>query len=111
MQANPSDRVVPDQYKHMAIDKDTARRVAHLARIEVAEDELSHLATDLSAILGFMEQLNEVDVDGIEPMTSVTPMALKWREDVVTDGGIRDRVLTNAPDAREGFFTVPKVVE
>ena len=95
----------------MAIDKDTARRVAHLARIEVAEADLDHLATELSGILGFMEQLNEVDVDGVEPMTSVTPMALKWREDVVTDGGIRDRILENAPDARAGFFTVPKVVE
>ena len=95
----------------MAIDKDTARRVAHLARIEVAEADLDHLAAELSGILGFMEQLNEVDVDGVEPMTSVTPMALKWREDMVTDGGIRDKVLENAPDARAGFFTVPKVVE
>ena len=95
----------------MAIDKDTARRVAHLARIEVAEADLDHLAAELSGILGFMEQLNAVDVDGVEPMTSVTPMALKWREDVVTDGGIRDRILENAPDARAGFFTVPKVVE
>jgi aspartyl-tRNA(Asn)/glutamyl-tRNA(Gln) amidotransferase subunit C len=95
----------------MAIDKDTARRVAHLARIEVAEADLEHLAAELSGILGFMEQLNEVDIDGVEPMTSVTPMALPWREDVVTDGGIRDKVLANAPDARAGFFTVPKVVE
>lgn len=95
----------------MAIDKDTARRVAHLARIEVAEADLDHLATELSGILGFMEQLNEVDVAGVEPMTSVTPMALRWREDVVTDGGIRAKILENAPDARAGFFTVPKVVE
>jgi aspartyl-tRNA(Asn)/glutamyl-tRNA(Gln) amidotransferase subunit C len=95
----------------MAIDRDTARRVAHLARIEVAERDLDHLAAELSGILGFMEQLNEVDVAGVEPMTSVTPMALKWRADVVTDGGIRDRVLENAPDARAGFFAVPKVVE
>jgi aspartyl-tRNA(Asn)/glutamyl-tRNA(Gln) amidotransferase subunit C len=95
----------------MAIDRDTARRVAHLARIEVAEGDLDHLAAELSGILGFMEQLNEVDITGVEPMTSVTPMALKWRADVVTDGGIRDRVLENAPDARAGFFAVPKVVE
>jgi len=95
----------------MAIDQDTARRVAHLARIEVTEADLGPLTEQLSAILGFMEQLREVDVDGVEPMTSVTPMRLAWREDVVTDGGIPDKVLLNAPDARAGFFTVPKVVE
>ncbi len=95
----------------MSIDKDTARRVAHLARIEVAEADLAPLAGELSAILGFMEQLGEVDVDGVEPMTSVTPMRAPWREDTVTDGGYRDRVLANAPAARDGFFTVPKVVE
>jgi aspartyl-tRNA(Asn)/glutamyl-tRNA(Gln) amidotransferase subunit C len=95
----------------MAIDKDTARRVAHLARIEVAEADLEPLARELSSILGFMEQLGEVDVAGVEPMTSVTPMKLKWRPDAVTDGGVRDRVLANAPDARAGFFAVPKVVE
>jgi len=95
----------------MAIDRDTARRVAHLARIEVAEADLDHLARELSGILGFMEQLNAVDVTGVEAMTSVTPMALKWRADVVTDGSIQAKVLENAPDARAGFFTVPKVVE
>ncbi|HMQ95318.1 MAG TPA: Asp-tRNA(Asn)/Glu-tRNA(Gln) amidotransferase subunit GatC [Amaricoccus sp.] len=95
----------------MAIDKDTARRVAHLARIEVAETDLGPLAAELSAILGFMEQLAEVDVAGVEPMTSVTPMKLKWRADEVTAGGQRDAVLANAPDARSGFFAVPKVVE
>jgi aspartyl-tRNA(Asn)/glutamyl-tRNA(Gln) amidotransferase subunit C len=95
----------------MAIDKDTARRVAHLARIEVADADLAPLAGELSSILGFMEQLGEVDVTGVEPMTSVTPMKLKWRADEVIDGGRRDRVLANAPDARGGFFTVPKVVE
>jgi aspartyl-tRNA(Asn)/glutamyl-tRNA(Gln) amidotransferase subunit C len=95
----------------MSIDKETARRVAHLARIEVAEAELEPLAAELSGIVGFMEQLNEVDVEGVEPMTSVTPMRAAWREDVVTDGGYRDRVLANAPEARDGFFTVPKVVE
>ncbi len=95
----------------MSIDKDTARRVAHLARIEVAERDLDQLVSELSGILGFMEQLREVDVAGVEPMTSVTPMALPLRADAVTDGDIRDRVLGGAPDARSGFFTVPKVVE
>lgn len=95
----------------MSIDKATARRVAHLSRIEVAEADLDAVAAELSAILGFMEQLREVDVEGVEPMTSVTPMRAHWREDVVTDGGVRDKVLRNAPDARAGFFTVPKVVE
>jgi len=95
----------------MSIDKDTARRVAHLARIKVSEDQLDGLAAELSGILGFMEQLNEVDVDGVEAMTSVTPMALKRRSDVVTDGGKQEQILSNAPDAREGFFAVPKVME
>ena len=95
----------------MSIDIDTARRVAHLARIAVKEDDLPALAGELSNILTFMEQLGEVDVEGVEPMTGVTPMRLKRREDVVTDGGYPDKVLSNAPDAREGFFAVPKVVE
>ncbi|MCO4824259.1 MAG: Asp-tRNA(Asn)/Glu-tRNA(Gln) amidotransferase subunit GatC [Amylibacter sp.] len=95
----------------MSIDKETARRVAHLARIEVAEDQLEHLAGELNGILGFMEQLNEVDVEGVEPMTSVTPMRLPRRADVVTDGDKQGAILKNAPDAREGFFAVPKVVE
>ncbi|ALG89615.1 MAG: Asp-tRNA(Asn)/Glu-tRNA(Gln) amidotransferase subunit GatC [Pseudomonadota bacterium] len=95
----------------MSIDIDTARRVAHLARISVDENDLPALAGELSQILTFMEQLNEVDIDGVEPMTSVTPMRLKRREDVVTDGNMQDKILSNAPDAREGFFAVPKVVE
>ena len=95
----------------MSIDTDTARRVAHLARIRVEEDRLPGLAEEFNAILGFIEQLGEVDVDGVEPMTSVTPQRLKRREDVVTDGNQQDAVLANAPDAREGFFAVPKVVE
>jgi aspartyl-tRNA(Asn)/glutamyl-tRNA(Gln) amidotransferase subunit C len=95
----------------MSIDIETARRVAKLARIRVEEADLPKLAGELSDILTFMEQLNEVDVDGIEPMTSVTPMRLKRRKDVVTDGSIQPQVLKNAPDAREGFFAVPKVVE
>jgi aspartyl-tRNA(Asn)/glutamyl-tRNA(Gln) amidotransferase subunit C len=95
----------------MSIDIDTARKVAKLARIRVDESDLPALAGELSGILGFMEQLNEVDVTGVEPMTSVTPMRLKRREDVVTDGNIQEQVLANAPDQREGFFAVPKVVE
>ena len=95
----------------MSIDTETARRVAHLARIAVKDDDLPALARELSGILTFMEQLNEVDVEGVEPMTSVTPMRLKRRDDVVTDGGMPGRILSNAPDAREGFFAVPKVVE
>ncbi len=95
----------------MSIDKDTARRVAHLARIKVEEDQLENLAGELSGILGFMEQLNEVDVDGVDTMTSVSPMDLKRRDDVVTDGNMQAKILSNAPDAREGFFAVPKVVE
>ena len=95
----------------MSIDRDTARRVAKLARIAVPEDRLDALAGEFSAILAFVDQLREVDVEGVEPMVSVTPMRLKRREDVVTDGNRQDAVLANAPDAREGFFAVPKVVE
>ncbi len=95
----------------MSIDIETARRVAKLARICVAPEDLPELAGQLSGILTLMEQLNEVDVTGIEPMTSVTPQRLKRRADVVTDGNIQAQVLKNAPDAREGFFAVPKVVE
>ena len=95
----------------MSIDVETARRVAKLARIQVEDGDLAALAGELSNILGFMEQLNEVDVTGIEPMTSVTPMRLKRRVDQVTEGDMQDKVLKNAPDAREGFFAVPKVVE
>lgn len=95
----------------MSIDTETAAKVAKLARIQVDADQLPALAQEFSAILGFIEQLNEVDVDGVEPMVSVTPMRLKRREDVVTDGNQSEKVLANAPDAREGFFAVPKVVE
>ncbi|MFW2587664.1 Asp-tRNA(Asn)/Glu-tRNA(Gln) amidotransferase subunit GatC [Sagittula sp. SSi028] len=95
----------------MSIDIETAARVAKLARIKVDKDELPELAHAFNDILGFIEQLGEVDVDGVEPMVSVTPMRLKRRADGVTDGNIQDKVLKNAPDAREGFFAVPKVVE
>ncbi len=95
----------------MSIDITTAAKVAKLARIRVEDDALPALAEEFNAILGFIEQLEEVDVEGVEPMTSVTPQRLKRREDVVTDGDQQDKVLSNAPDAREGFFAVPKVVE
>lgn len=95
----------------MSIDENTAARVAKLARIRVEEADLPALAQEFNAILGFIEQLNEVDVDEVEPMTSVTPMRLKRRQDKVTDGNRQDEILANAPDAREGFFAVPKVVE
>jgi aspartyl-tRNA(Asn)/glutamyl-tRNA(Gln) amidotransferase subunit C len=95
----------------MSIDKQTAAKVAKLARVKVEERELDALASEFNAILGFIEQLNELDVSDIEPMTSVTPMRLPRRDDVVRDGGQQDKVLANAPDAREGFFAVPKVVE
>ncbi|MEM5543434.1 Asp-tRNA(Asn)/Glu-tRNA(Gln) amidotransferase subunit GatC [Sulfitobacter sp. AS92] len=95
----------------MSIDENTAARVAKLARIKVEPDALPALAEEFNNILGFIEQLSEVDVEGVEPMTSVTPQRLKRREDVVTDGDQQDAVLKNAPDAREGFFAVPKVVE
>ena len=95
----------------MSITEAEARKVAHLARIAVAEDALPALAAELNDILRFMEQLNEVDVEGVEPMTGVLPMRLKRRADAVTAGGMADTILANAPDAREGFFAVPKVVE
>ncbi|QTN35255.1 Asp-tRNA(Asn)/Glu-tRNA(Gln) amidotransferase subunit GatC [Cognatishimia activa] len=95
----------------MSIDRDTAARVAKLARIKVEEDALPALAEEFNNILGFIEQLNEVDVEGVEPMTSVTPQRLKRRVDEVTQGDMPEAVLKNAPVSREGFFAVPKVVE
>jgi len=95
----------------MSIDIETAARVAKLARIKVEQEDLPALAGEFNAILGFIEQLQELNVDDVEPMTSVTPMRLKRREDVVSDGNQQAKVLANAPDAREGFFAVPKVVE
>jgi len=95
----------------MPIDKDTARRVARLARIRVDEKALPALASDFNAILGFIDELKEVDVRDVEPMVSVTPMRLKRRADRINDGDLRDKILSNAPDAREGLFAVPKVVE
>ena len=95
----------------MSVDAKTVRDIAHLARIAVDDDEIEHLQGELNAILAFVEQLGEVEVAGVEPMTSVTPMLMKKREDVVTDGGDPEAILRNAP-AREGdYFVVPKVVE
>ncbi|MGO9702047.1 MAG: Asp-tRNA(Asn)/Glu-tRNA(Gln) amidotransferase subunit GatC [Xanthobacteraceae bacterium] len=95
----------------MSVDADTVRRVAHLARVAVADDEVENLRGELNAMLAFVERLAEVDVTGVEPMTSVTPMAMKMRQDQVTDGGIADDVLENAPAKEDHFFVVPKVVE
>ncbi len=95
----------------MSVDAQTVRRVARLARIAVAEDEVEQLQSELNAILAFFEELAEVNVAGVEPMTSVTPMALKMRKDEVTDGGIAEDVLANAPAREDHFFVVPKVVE
>ena len=95
----------------MSIDESTAARVAKLARIKVEPEALPALVQEFNTILGFIEQLSEVDVEGVEPMTSVTPQSIKRRADVVTDGDMQDAILKNAPDAREGFFAVPKVVE
>ena len=95
----------------MSVDAVTVRRIAHLARVAVAEEEVEHLRGELNAILAFVEQLSEVDVEGVEPMTSIIPMEMKKRPDEVTDGGIPDDILKNAPAAEDGFFVVPKVVE
>jgi aspartyl-tRNA(Asn)/glutamyl-tRNA(Gln) amidotransferase subunit C len=95
----------------MSVDADTVRRIAHLARIAVAEDEVEHLKGELNAMLAFVEQLQEVNVDGVAPMTSVTPMAMKKRADAVTDGDIADDIVKNAPASEDHFFLVPKVVE
>lgn len=95
----------------MAVDADTVRRVAHLARIAVADDEVAGLQGELNAILAFVEQLTAVDVEGVEGMTSVTPMAMKMREDKITDGDIADDIVRNAPATEDHFFLVPKVVE
>jgi aspartyl-tRNA(Asn)/glutamyl-tRNA(Gln) amidotransferase subunit C len=95
----------------MSVDADTVRRIAHLARVAVPESDVEHLRGELNAILAFVEQLQEVNIDGIEPMTSVTPMAMKKRADVVTDGSIADDIVKNAPQSHDNFFLVPKVIE
>jgi aspartyl-tRNA(Asn)/glutamyl-tRNA(Gln) amidotransferase subunit C len=101
----------PVERLSMSVDDKTVRRIAHLARIAVADDEVEHLRGEINAILAFVEQLSEVDVAGVEPMTSVTPMVMKKRPDVVTDGGDVDAVLRNAPATEKNYFLVPKVVE
>jgi aspartyl-tRNA(Asn)/glutamyl-tRNA(Gln) amidotransferase subunit C len=95
----------------MAIDRSTVLKIATLARIRVPEQELDHLVGELQGIVQWVEQLNEVDVSEVEPMTSVRPMALKRRRDEVTDGGMREKILANAPETAAGFFVVPKVIE
>jgi aspartyl-tRNA(Asn)/glutamyl-tRNA(Gln) amidotransferase subunit C len=95
----------------MSVDAATVRRIAHLARIAVTEAEVPHLQGELNAMLAFVEQLSEVDVTGIEPMTSVTPMEMTKRPDVVDDGEIADDIVGNAPETLNHFFLVPKVVE
>jgi aspartyl-tRNA(Asn)/glutamyl-tRNA(Gln) amidotransferase subunit C len=96
---------------HVGRCKETVRRIAHLARIAVADDEIEHLKGELNTILAFIEQLTEVDVAGVEPMISVTPMVMRQREDKVTDGNIADLIVRNAPAREDHFFAVPKVVE
>jgi len=95
----------------MSVDIATVKRVARLARIAVTPDDAERMTGELNAILGFVEQLNEVDVSGVEPMISVIPMEMKKRDDVVTDGGKAEAVVANAPATAENFFLVPKVVE
>lgn len=95
----------------MSVDAAAVRRIAHLARIAVKDEDIAHLQGELNAMLAFVEQLSEVNVEGVAPMTSVTPMAMKKREDVVTDGNIADDIVANAPATEDHFFLVPKVVE
>lgn len=95
----------------MSLDKETVKNIANLARIKVADDKLDPMAGELSAILDWVEQLNSVDTDGVEPLASVVDVTLPLRQDSVSDGDCRDKVLANGPDIEDGFFAVPKVVE
>ena len=95
----------------MSVDQAAVRRIAHLARIAVTDAEVPHLQDQINAILSFVEALSAVDVSGVEPMTSVIPMKLPMRDDVVTDGEIEPAILANAPLAEDGFFVVPKIIE
>lgn len=95
----------------MSVDLATVKRVARLARIAVTEDDATRMTGELNAILGFVEQLSEVDVSGVEPMTSVTPITMRLRDDAVTDGAKADLIVANAPNTDRNFFLVPKVVE
>lgn len=95
----------------MSVDADTVRRIGRLARIKIEENDVEKLQGELNVILGFVDQLSEVDVAGVEPMTSVAPMALRRREDQITDGGYPEKIVANAPLSEDDFFMVPKVVE
>ena len=95
----------------MSVDAATVKKIASLARIAITDEEVAKIAPELDNILGWIEQLSEVDTSGVAPMTAVIPNHLRLRDDVVTDGGVRDKVLANAPQAEHGFFTVPKVIE
>jgi aspartyl-tRNA(Asn)/glutamyl-tRNA(Gln) amidotransferase subunit C len=95
----------------MSVDSTTVRKIASLARIAVTDGEVAAMTGELNNILGWVEQLSEVDTDGIEPLAAVIPNQLRLRDDVITDGNIRDKVLANAPQAEHGFFAVPKVIE
>lgn len=95
----------------MSVDAATVKRVAQLARIRIDDARCAAMAGELSQILGWVEMLREVDTKGVEPLAAVIPNTLRWREDAVTDGGVRDKVLANAPRAEYGFFAVPKVIE
>lgn len=95
----------------MSVDQATVRRIAHLARIAVEDEEVERLRHEVNAILAFVEELKGVDVTGVEPLASVLPMKMKMRQDVVTDGGIKDDILVNAPAREDHYFAVPKVIE
>ena len=95
----------------MSVDRDTVRRIARLARLAVDEDQVAHMESELNALLAWVEQLQEVDIEGVPPMTSVVEQRLKMREDAVTDGGYPQDLMKNAPQAEDNFFVVPKVVE
>ncbi len=95
----------------MSVDAATVKKIASLARIAITEEEVATIAPELDNILGWIEQLGEVDTSAVQPMTAVIPNTLRLRDDVVTDGGVRDSVLANAPNAEHGFFAVPKVIE
>ena len=95
----------------MSVSNDQVRHIAKLARIAMSEAELERLGPELNAIIGWVEQLAEVDTDGVEPLTAVIDQKLRLRDDAVTDGDIREQVLANAPEAQHGFFAVPKVIE
>jgi aspartyl-tRNA(Asn)/glutamyl-tRNA(Gln) amidotransferase subunit C len=102
---------LPSLEQYMSVDAETVKRIGRLARIRIEEAEVAAYQQELNAILGFVEQLGEVDVSGVEPMTSVTPMQLRRRDDVVTDGNYAEKIVSNSPLSEDNFFMVPKVVE